>query len=325
MAIPPQFKDKLRLPIIGAPLFIASGKDMVVEQCVNGIIGTFPAVNARPQETLVDWIAEIRERLAAAQARNPSARIAPFGINQVMSPLNDRWEADLVTIVREKAPLIISSLRAPPPEIISEVHSYGGLVFHDVTTIRHARKAASMGVDGLILVAAGAGGQGGDRSPFALINEVRAFFDGVIILSGAMSTGRDVLAAQAMGADLAFLGTRFLASQEAACAPEHKQDVIDSAADDIIYTNIFTGIYGNYIKGTLVKAGLDLDNLPKYSEATAKYRRGADGEVKIWRDIRGAGHGCGSIHESEPVSVIIDRLEAEYRVASRALQADVFA
>lgn len=325
MAIPAQIRDKLRLPVIGAPLFIASGKELVVEQCSNGIIGSFPAVNARPQETLVDWIAEIRERLADAAAKDPTRKVAPFGINQVMSPLNDRWEADLITIVREKAPLIISSLRAPPPEIISEVHNYGGLVFHDVTTLRHARKAASMGVDGLILVAAGAGGQGGDRSPFALINEVRAFFDGVIILSGAMSTGRDVLAAQAMGADLAYLGTRFLASREADSSAEHKQDVIDSSADDIVYTNIFTGIYGNYIKGTMIKAGLDLDNLPKYSEETAKYRRGSDGDIKVWKDIRGAGHGCGSIHESEAVADIIDRLEAEYRAASKAFQADVFA
>lgn len=325
MAIPTAFQGKLRLPLIGAPLFIASGRDMVVEQCKAGVIGTFPAVNARPQSALVDWIAEIRERLSEAQAKTPSAKIAPFGINQVMGPMNDRWEADLTTIVREKTPLIITSLRAPPPEIISEVHSYGGLVFHDVTTLRHARKAASMGVDGLILVAAGAGGQGGDRSPFALINEVRAFYDGVIILSGAMSTGRDVLAAQAMGADLAYLGTRFLASQESDAAPEHKQDVIEAAADDIMYTNIFTGIFGNYLKKTMVNAGLDLNNLPEFSEATAKYRRGADGEIKIWRDIRGAGHGCGSIHDVERVADIVDKLEAEYREASQSFRAQVFA
>jgi nitronate monooxygenase len=325
MAIPAVFKDRIRMPVIGAPLFIASGKDLVVEQCLNGVIGAFPALNARPQSELADWIAEIGERLASEAAKTPSAKIAPFAVNQVMSPLNDRWEADLVTIVRSKVPLIISSLQAPPAEIIREVHGYGGLVFHDVTNVRHARKAASMGVDGLVLVAAGAGGQGGDRSPFALINEVRQFFDGVIILAGAISTGRDVLAAQAMGADFAYLGTRFLASQESSAVPEHKQEVVDSAADDIMYTNIFTGIYGNYLKATMVRAGLDLDNLPKYSEATAKYRRGEGGEIKIWRDIRGAGHGCGSIHAVEPVATIIDRLEREYLAAVEALRSTLHA
>lgn len=240
MTIPASLQGKLRLPIIGSPLFIASTRDLVVEQCRSGIIGAFPALNARPQETLVDWIAEIRERLATAAAENPEAKIAPFGVNQVMGELNTRWQADLTTIVREKVPLIISSLRAPPSEIISEVHSYGGLVFHDVTNIRHARKAASMGVDGLILVCAG--GQGGDRSPFALINEVRQFFDGVLILAGAMSTGQDVLAAQAMGADFAYLGTRFLPSKESGASDQHKGEVIASRAEDTIYTNIFTGI-----------------------------------------------------------------------------------
>lgn len=325
MAIPANLQGRLRLPIIGSPLFIASTRDLVVEQCRSGIIGTFPALNARPQETLVDWIAEIRERLATEQARNPEAIIAPFGVNQVMGALNERWEADLVTIVREKVPLIISSLRAPPPEIISEVHNYGGLVFHDVTNMRHARKAASMGVDGLILVCAGAGGQGGDRSPFALINEVRQFFDGVIILAGAISTGQDVLAAQAMGADFAYMGTRFLASKESGASEVHKGEVIGSRAEDIIYTNIFTGIPGNYLKSTLVAAGLDLDNLPKFSPETAKYRKTDNGEIKVWKDIRGCGHGCGSIDEQEGAADIVDALEIQYRSALTELQAKAFA
>jgi nitronate monooxygenase len=324
MAIPDQFKGKLRLPIIGSPLFIASTRDLVVEQCKSGIIGTFPALNARPQETLVDWISEIRDRLAQGASSDPSATIAPFGVNQVMGALNDRWEADLVTIVREQVPLIISSLRAPPPEIIKEVHSYGGLVFHDVTNLRHARKAASMGVDGLILVCAGAGGQGGDRSPFALINEVRQFFDGVIILAGSMSTGRDVYAAQAMGADFAYLGTRFLASRESGATEIHKQEVIESKAEDIIYTNIFTGIPGNYIKQTLTKAGLDIENLPKFSPETAKYQRTETGEIKIWKDIRGCGHGCGSIAAQESTADIVALLEAQYREAQRAMQSNDF-
>jgi nitronate monooxygenase len=325
MAIPERFKNKLRLPVIGSPLFIASTRDLVVEQCKSGIIGTFPALNARPQEALVDWIAEIRDRLKEAAAQNPGAVISPFGVNQVMSALNDRWEADLATIVREKVPLIITSLRAPPPEITQEVHGYGGLVFHDVTNLRHARKAASMGVDGLILVCAGAGGQGGDRSPFALINEVRQFFDGVIVLAGSMSTGRDVYAARTMGADLAYLGTRFLASRESGAADIHKQEVIESKAEDIIYTNIFTGIPGNYIKQTLIKAGLDLDNLPKYSPATAKYQRTESGELKIWKDIRGCGHGCGSIDAQESTADIVALLEAQYREARQAMQDDGFA
>lgn len=320
MAIPERFKDKLRLPVIGAPMFIASTRDMVVEQCRSGIIGSFPALNARPQSELVDWIAEIRDRLAVAPTA-ANARIAPFAVNQVMSPLNDRWEADLATIVREKVPLIITSLRAPPREIISEVHAYGGLVFHDVTNLRHARKAAEGGVDGLILVSAGAGGQGGDRSPFALVNEVRAFFHGTILLSGAMSTGQDVLAAQAMGADFAYLGTRFLAARESGASAVHKQDIIDCGADDIIYTNIFTGIYGNYLKPSMVAAGLDINNLPKYSEATAKYKKDDGGDVKIWRDIRGCGHGCGSITAIETIAEIVDRLEREYRAGMASLNA----
>ncbi len=321
MAIPSQFQNMLRLPVIGAPMFIASGRDLIVEQCRAGIVGAFPALNARPQTELKDWIAEIRERLAADNGGFP---VAPFAVNQVMSPLNDRWEADLVTIVQEKVPLIITSLRAPPPEIISEVHGYGGLIFHDVTNLKHARKAASAGVDGLILVSAGAGGQGGDRSPFALVNQVKDFFDGTIILSGAMSTGGDILAAQAMGADLAYLGTRFLAASESGTSAEHKAEIIAADADDIIYTNIFTGIYGNYLKPTLTAAGLDINNLPPWSPETAKYRRDEDGEIKVWRDIRGAGHGCGSITAEMPVADIVDQLEQEYHAALAQVQSHRF-
>lgn len=324
MTIPSQFREHLRLPVIGAPMFIASGIDMVVAQCVSGIIGTFPALNARPQSELSVWIREIRDRLAAAQAADPARKIAPFGVNQVMSERNERWQLDLETIVKEQVPLIITSLRAPPREILDEVHRYGGLVFHDVTNLRHARKAASMGVDGLILVAAGAGGQGGDKSPFALVNQVKQFFDGTIILSGAMSTGQDIYAAQAMGADFAYLGTRFLTATQSAAADVHKQDVIDSTADDIIYTNMFTGIYGNYIKKTLTDAGFDLDNLPKYSPETAKYRKGDDGEIKVWKDIRGCGHGCGSIHGQQPVEEIVDELERQYRDAHAGMTERAF-
>jgi len=325
VAIPSQLQNRLRLPVVGAPLFIASGREMIVEQCRSGIIGAFPALNARPQTELRDWIVEIRERLADASAKTPGIPVAPFAVNQVMSPMNDRWEADLVTIVHEQVPLIITSLRAPSADTIREIHAYGGLIFHDVTNLKHARKAAEAGVDGLILVAAGAGGQSGDRSPFALVNQVREFFDGAILLSGAMSTGADVLAAQAMGADLAYLGTRFLASRESAASAEHKSDILESCSDDIVYTNIFTGIYGNYLKGGLIKAGLDVNNLPAKSEATAKYKKGENGELKIWKDIRSAGHGCGSIRDIEPVGAIVDQLEREYRAAIVSLGTRSFA
>lgn len=324
MAIPSALKRSLRLPIIGSPMFISSGIDMVVEQCVNGIVGAFPAVNARPQAELANWIAEIRERLATAQRADPTRKVAPFAVNQVMSEHNTRWEADLKTIVSSQVPLIITSLKAPPPEVIQEVHAYGGLVFHDVTTLRHAKKAASMGVDGLILVCAGAGGQGGDRSPFALVNEVRQFFDGVILLAGAISTGRDVLAAQAMGADLAYMGTRFLASCESDASDAHKEEIIQSTASDVVYSNAFTGIYGNYLRPSLVKANLDPDNLPPFSEETRKYRNSGDGNVKIWKDIRGCGHGCGSIHASESVAEIVAKLELEYCAAADEIQDKLF-
>lgn len=324
MGLPKLFEGRLRLPAIGAPLFIASGRDLVVEQCLNGIVGAFPALNARPQETLGDWIDEIRERLDQAAAADPGRAIAPFAVNQVMSPLNDRWKADLEVIVRRKAPVIITSLRAPPKEIIDEVHAYGGLVFHDVTNLRHARKAAEAGVDGLILVAAGAGGQGGDRSPFALVNQVREFFGGALLLSGAISTGGDILAAQAMGADMAYLGTRFLAARESAATDEHKAEIIESTADDIVYTNIFTGIFGNYLKSSLKRAGLDPENLPAPSAATAKYTRAPDGDIKVWKDIRGAGQGCGSISKVSSVREIVEQLEVEYAAALRGLQHRAF-
>lgn len=325
MAIPSSLAGALRLPIIGSPMFIASGIELVVEQCVNGIVGAFPALNARPQEQLADWIAEIRERSATAQRAHPGRKVAPFAVNQVMSELNTRWQADLSTIVQHKVPVIITSLKAPPREIVDEVHAYGGLIFHDVTTVRHARKAASMGVDGLILVSAGAGGQSGDRSPFALINEVKRFFDGVILLAGAISTGGDVLAAQAMGADFAYMGTRFLASRESGASEVYKDEIIQSAASDILYANNFTGIHGNYLRPSLIKAGLDPDNLPPYSQETGKYRSTGDGGVKVWRDIRGCGHGCGSIDTSERVADIIATLEAEYTQAAIEMQGKIFA
>lgn len=315
MAIPGELEARLRLPVIASPMFIASGIDMVVAQCAAGIVGSFPALNARPQEKLTDWIAGIRATLADLREREPARKVAPFAVNQVMSDMNVRWREDLEVIVREQVPIIITSLRAPPREILDEVHGYGGLVFHDVTTLRHARKAASMGVDGIILVAAGAGGHGGDRSPFALVNQVREFYDGTLILAGAISTGDDIYATQAMGADLAYMGTRFLAARESAVSEQHKMDVRESNLDDILHTNIFTGIYGNYIQRTVEAAGFDVNDLPKFSPETAKYRRGQDGEMKVWVDVRGCGHGCGSVTGEEGVADIVDQLEQQYRQA----------
>ena len=321
MGIPVQFKDKLRLPVIGAPMFIASSRDLVVAQCKAGVIGSFPALNARPQSELADWIAEIRERLAAAEAEGGDTPVAPFAVNQVMSPLNDRWQADLATIVREQVPLIITSLRAPPAEIIQEVHGYQGLVFHDVTNLRHARKAAQAGVDGLILVAAGAGGQGGDRSPFALVNQVREFFDGTILLSGAMSTGSDVLAAQAMGADMAYIGSPFIATHEANADEAYKAGIVAGRASDIVYSNLFTGVHGNYLRSSIEAAGLDPDNLPESDPSKMSFGSGGNQKAKAWKDIWGCGQGIGAIKEIPSAGEMIDRLAAEYEAAKAALAA----
>jgi len=316
MALPKSLQNRLRLPAIGAPMFIVSVPKLVIAQCTSGIVGSFPALNARPKEQLEEWIVEIKEANAAYQKAHPEARVAPFAVNQICHASNDRLEHDVEVCVRQQVPIIITSLR-PPADVVKAVHSYGGVVFHDVISMRHAQKAAEQGVDGLILVCAGAGGHAGMLSPFALVPEVRRFFPGAIILSGSITSGRAILAAQAVGADLAYMGTRFIATEEANAPPDYKQMIVDTAAADVVYTSLFSGILGNYLKPSVTRAGLDPDNLPGADKSTMSFA--SDRTVKAWRDIWGAGQGVGSIDDAPAVARVVDRLEAEYREARKAL------
>ena len=307
-------KSKLTIPVIGAPLFIISNPDLVIAQCKSGVVGSFPALNARPQNVLEEWIIRIKEELESYQASNPEAKVAPFAVNQICHNSNDRLFGDMELCVKHQVPIIITSLR-PPEEIVTEAHSYGGLVFHDVISVKHAKKAAEQGVDGLILVCAGAGGHAGTLSPFALVREVREWFDGAIILSGSISDGSSVAAAKMLGADFAYIGTRFIATQEANAEPEYKQCLIDSAADDIIYSSLFTGVHGNYLKPSVVNAGLDPNNLPDADKTAMNFGSGGNTDAKAWKDIWGSGQGIGSIQDAPPASELISRLTEEYFAA----------
>ena len=310
MPLPPLLRN-LRLPAIGAPLFIISNPDLVLAQCKAGIVGSFPALNARPPELLDEWLSRITSELAAYQAANPQATVAPFAVNQIVHSSNDRLQRDMDLCVKHRVPILITSLRAPDA-VVEAAHGYGGLVFHDVTNIRHAQRALAAGVDGLILVCAGAGGHAGRLSPFALVPEVRAFYDGTIILSGAIAGGGAILAAQAIGADLAYIGTRFIASVEANAPAAYKQMILASRGEDIVYSSLFTGVHGNYLRGSIVNAGLDPDALPESDKDAMDF---GSGRTKAWRDIWGAGQGVGQIDEVLPAAEIVDRLEREYRAA----------
>jgi nitronate monooxygenase len=314
MPIPASFLDRLSLPVIGAPMFIASTPDLVIEQCKAGVIGSFPALNARPASRLDEWLTRIREELDAYAAANPGARVAPFAVNQIAHASNDRLAHDVEACVRHRVPLIITSLR-PPREIVEAAHSYGGLVFHDVINVRHARKAAEQGVDGIIAVCAGAGGHAGMASPFALVREIRQFYAGTIVLSGAMSSGADVLAAQALGADMAYIGTRFLATREANVDGGYKQMIVASSSDDIVYTSLFTGVKGNYLARSVAAAGLDPANLPEADKSTMDFGSGGNMEKKAWRDIWSAGQGAGNIHDVLPTGELVARMIHEYEDA----------
>jgi len=316
MPIPSLLEDRLRLPVIGAPMFIVSTPRLVLAQCRAGIVGSFPALNARPAAQLDDWLSEITETLDSLRRANPAAKIAPFAVNQIVHASNDRLEHDVAMCVKHRVPIVITSLR-PPAEVVSAVHAYGGIVFHDVINLRHAEKAAAQRVDGIIAVCAGAGGHAGVLSPFALVKQIREVYSGTIILSGAMSTGADVLAAQALGADLAYIGTRFIASEEANASAEHKQMLIDSSAEDIVYTSLFSGIAGNYLRASVVKTGLDPDNLPAADKSKMNFGSGGGTELKAWRDIWSAGHGVSGIHEIASVSAIVEHMTREYQ-ATRA-------
>jgi nitronate monooxygenase len=318
LSLPPILAENLALPVIGAPMFIVSNPALVIAQCVSGIVGSFPALNARPAERLDEWLREITAALADFRAANPGAKVAPFAVNQIIHHSNDRLRHDIEACVRHRVPIVITSLRAPD-EVVPVVHGYGGLVFHDVISVRHARKAAAAGVDGLILVCAGAGGHAGTLSPFALVSEVRAFFSGTIILSGAITRGEHVLAAQAMGADLAYIGTRFIATAEAAAPAPYKQMIVDASAADIVCSDYFSGVLGNYLRGSIVASGLDPDHLPAGDRDTMKFGSDGSAKLKAWRDIWGAGQGVGSIVDVLPAREVVERLGREYREARRRL------
>ena len=310
MGIPASLNQNLALPVICAPMFIISNPDLVIAQCKGGVIGSFPALNARPKELLDEWLTRIKAELAA----DPSA--APFAVNQIIHPSNERLEHDLALCVKHEVPLIITSLSAPT-QIVPHVHAYGGKVFHDVISVRHAEKALEAGVDGLILVCAGAGGHAGTLSPFALVGEIRKFYDGPIALSGSITNGQAILAAQAMGADFAYIGTRFIATQEANAVEAYKQAIVDSAAKDVVYTPYFTGVHGNYLTRSIVAAGLDPANLPVKDKTAMSF--GGARDAKAWKDIWGAGQGVGTIDDVLPAGELITRLKQEYRSAKTAL------
>ena len=316
MALPPLF-DKLRLPAVGAPQFIVANPELVIAQCKAGIVGGFPSLNARPQPVLDEWLDRIKDELAAYDEANPGAPAAPYAVNLIVHKTNERVEADLAACVRHKVPIVITSLGARP-EVNEAVHSYGGIVLHDIINITFARKALEKGADGLIAVCAGAGGHAGGLSPFALVHEIREFFDGPLLLSGAIATGKGILAAQAMGADLAYIGSAFIATTEANASEAYKQMIVEASAGDIVYTNLFTGVLGNYLKPSIAAAGMDPDNLPQ-SDPTAMNFAGGSSKAKAWKDIWGAGQGVGAVHEIVPTADLVARLKREYEDAKRAL------
>jgi nitronate monooxygenase len=314
---PRSILQDLRVPVIGAPMFLVSGPELVIEQCKHGIIGAFPALNARPQELLEQWLTDIESSLERYRRERPDAKVAPYAVNLIVNPANKRLESDFEVCVRHKVPLVITSLSAPTA-IAKGVHEYGGIVFHDVVKVRHAEKALEAGVDGIILVCAGAGGHAGRLSPFALVNEVRQIFAGPLVLAGAITNGAGVLAAQAMGCDAAYMGTRFIATNESLAPDRYKQMLVESNAEDIVYTPFFSGVHGSYLKPSIRAAGLDPDNLPTESEGKLQYRS-RDERPKTWKDIWGAGQGVGNIDAVLTAGVLVDRIVAEYDTARAKL------
>ena len=318
MALPALLKGNLRLPLIGAPMFIVSQPSLVIAQCTSGIVGSFPALNARPQSLLEDWICEIKDGLEEYREENPNDPVAPFAVNQIVHKSNTRLYADMETCVKHEVPIVITSLR-PPEDVVKAVHAYGGLVFHDVISLRHARKAMQQGVDGIIAVCAGAGGHAGPLSPFALVKDIRREFDGAIILSGCMSSGGDILAAQAMGADLAYMGTRFIATEEAHAVPDYKQMIVDSSTADIVYSSLFSGVHGNYLKESVRNAGFDPDDLPEGDQTSMDFGKRDENEAKAWRDIWSAGQGAAGVDAVLATSDLVLRMQKEYDEARARL------
>src|SRR5262245_59252274 len=316
MALPDWLRRRLRIPVVGAPMFILSNPELVIAQSTSGIVGAFPALNARPQPVLEEWLARITTALAAWDAAHPDAPSAPFAVNQIVHKSNDRLMHDLELCVKYRVPIVITSLGARE-DVNQAVHSYGGIVLHDVIHVAHARKALDKGADGLIAVTAGAGGHAGTLSPFALVQEIRAFFSGPLALAGAIASGRSILAAQAMGADLAYIGSAFIATREAAASDSYKQAVVDSHAADIVYTSLFTGVHGNYLKPSIVRAGLDPDHLPSGDAASMSFASGSP--KRAWRDIWGCGQGIGILDDIPAAAELIARFEKQYSDARQSL------
>ena len=318
MALPESLREKISLPVVGAPLFIISNPDLVITQCKAGVIGSFPALNARSIEVLDQWLTRITEELDAHNQAHPDSPAAPYAVNQIVHNSNSRLMHDVEMCVKHKVPVVITSLGARP-EVFEAIHSYGGICLHDVINNRFAHKAIEKGADGLICVAAGAGGHAGTLSPMAFIQEVREWFDGPVLLSGAISTGDGVLAAQAMGADLAYLGSAFIATEEANADPAYKQALVDYAASDIVYTNLFTGVHGNYLKPSIEAAGMDPDNLPESDPSEMDFGSGGSSKSKVWKDIWGCGQGINAIKAVVPVADLVARLRNEYEAAKRRI------
>jgi nitronate monooxygenase len=320
MALPPVLK-RVPFPVFGAPLFIVSNPKLVIAQCTSGVVGSMPALNARPASQLEEWLAEITEGLAAWNRAHPNQPAAPYAINQIVHKTNDRLEHDMQVCAKFKVPIVITSLGARP-DVNQAVHGWGGIVMHDIINNMFARKAIEKGADGLIPVAAGAGGHAGVKSPFALVQEIREWFDGPIALSGAMATGGGVLAAQAMGADFAYIGSAFIATTEARASDAYKQCIVDSTSDDIVYSSLFTGVHGNYLKQSIRAAGLDPDHLPDSDPSTMKFG-GGDSAKKAWKDIWGCGQGIGAVKAVVPAAQLVARLKREYAEARRRLLGSV--
>jgi nitronate monooxygenase len=314
MAIPEILKGRLSIPVVASPLFIISGPELVIAQCKAGVVGSFPSLNARPVEVLDEWLTQINAELDAYNLANPDKPAAPFAVNQIVHNSNDRLMQDVELCVKHKVPIVITSLGART-EVFDAIHSYGGIVLHDVINNRFAKKAIEKGADGLICVAAGAGGHAGTLSPMPFIQEVREWFDGPVLLSGAIATGDAVLAAQAMGADMAYIGSAFIATKEANADEAYKQSLVDYAASDIVYTNLFTGVHGNYLRPSIEAAGLDPDNLPESDPSKMNFGSGGSTKAKAWRDIWGCGQGINAIKSIDTAGELVERLKREYAAA----------
>lgn len=314
MSLPEILRKNLRLPVVGSPLFIVSNPDLVIAQCKAGVVGSFPALNARPADQLAVWLKRINEELDRHNQENPDRPAAPYAVNQIVHRSNTRLQHDIEVCVEHKVPIVITSLGART-DLNDAVHSYGGITLHDIINDRFARKAVEKGADGLIAVAAGAGGHAGTLSPFALIQEIRQWFDGPLLLSGSIASGDGVLAAQAMGADMAYIGSAFIATVEANADERYKQCIVDSRAEDIVYSNLFTGVHGNYLRPSIVQMGLDPDNLPESDPSKMDFGSGGNTDAKAWKDIWGCGQGIGAVKEIQSAADLVARLEREYQAA----------